>query len=162
MPREPNMILKKLFKTRMQVFVAIAWLFIFIVITSQMYPEVAQAWKTSSTSLDGIIVTYLQMMALTTGVCLLAWGVPFVPGIGYRLFSGQPPLEPLEVGGREKDPLNINPWLAAFIAGSFFLFWVGAIWGEPYYVGGLCAVGLWGILLMCVPSVVRMGRRKKP
>jgi len=151
-----KMNLKKLFKTRVQLFAGIAWLLVFIVMTYVTYDQVTLAWKTAPDSINEIFMTYLQMMALTSGVCLLAWGIPFAPGIGYRLASGQPPLEPFDVGEKEKDPLNVNPWLAAFIAGGFFLFWVGASLDGRLYVGGFTAVGLWAILLLCIWSLKRL------
>ena len=49
-----------------------------------------------------IIVTSLQMLAVTTGTCLLAWGIPFFPGIGFRIASGQHKNTAFKVGN-DKD-----------------------------------------------------------
>jgi hypothetical protein len=125
------------------------------------YDQVALAQKIAPASIKDIFVTYLQMMAITTGICLLAWGIPFAPGIGYRLASGQPPPKPFDVGEKEKDPLNVNPWIAAFFAGGFFLFWVGASLDGRLYVGGFTTVGLWATFLICVWSLKRLFQRNK-
>ena len=39
---------------------------------------------------------YLLGMAIVTGTCLLAWGMPFGPNIGYKLSSGEP-MKPFKI-----------------------------------------------------------------
>ncbi len=64
-------------------------------------------------------------------------------------------------GGRiVKGEININPWYAWFVAGSWLVFWIGASWVGRFYVGGFVAVGVWGIVLFCVWSINRLLKRK--
>jgi hypothetical protein len=95
------MSVKTIFKTKIQVFVAIAWALIFIAMTYIAYGEYVHALENSQPVKD-IIVTYLQMMAFTTGICFFAWGVIGVPS-SYRVFSGQPPHEPFKMDEEEQD-----------------------------------------------------------
>lgn len=151
-----------IFKSKLQVFAGIVWLLVVGVVTFQTYNEYFHASATiTAMEKREVIDYYIKAIGLMTGVCLLAWGVPFFPGIGYRLSSGQPPQEPFDVGKKEKDPLHVNPWVAVFIAGSFFLFWVGATLDGRLYVGGFSAVGAWAILLFCVWTLKRLFLRKK-
>lgn len=152
-----------IFKSKLQIFAIIVWLLVVGVVTVQTYKEYSheKAAVTATGEKREIFETYFKSIGVTTGLCLLAWGVPFFPGIGYRLSSGQPPLDSFDVGKNEKDPFNVNPWLASFLAGGFFLFWVGASLDGRLYVGGFTAVGAWAVLLTLVWSVKRLFQRKK-
>jgi len=151
-----------IFKSKLQIFAGIVWFLVVGVVTFQAYNDYFHASAAiSAMEKREVVEHYIKAIGLTTGLCLLAWGVPFFPGIGYRLSSGQPPLKPFYVGKKERDPLNVNPWVAAFIAGSFFLFWVGASLDGRLYVGGFSAVGAWAILLICAWSLKRLFQRKK-
>jgi hypothetical protein len=95
------MLLKRIFKTRIQIVVAIAWALIFIAMTCITYGEYMHA-REKSQPVENIIITYLQMMGLTTGICFFSWGVVGIPS-SYRLFSGQPPHEPFKIDEIEQD-----------------------------------------------------------
>lgn len=60
-----------------------------------------------------------------------------------------------------KDELNISPWFTWFIAGSCFVFWIGAFWFGTLYPGGFIAVGVWTIVLICLWSINRITKREK-
>ena len=62
----------RIFTTKLQVFAAIAW--------------VLMCGMLTITFTDTL--NYILGISIVTGVCLLAWGVPFAPGIVYRLFMG--------------------------------------------------------------------------
>lgn len=149
MPR--NMKKSKVRISKLQIFAIIVWVVVVSVVTYQSYRD----YVASVEAHRQIIEDYLRMIGLTTGICMLAWGMPFptlVKNISAR---------PFEVGEKEKHPYNINPWLASFIAGGFFLFWVGASFDGRLYIGGFTAVGLWAILLTCVWALKRLFWRNK-
>src|SRR4030042_4503466 len=63
----------RIFTTKLQVFAAIAWVLMCGMLTINFTDT----------------YNYILGLLIVTGACLLAWGVPFAPGIVYRLFMGQ-------------------------------------------------------------------------
>jgi len=92
-----------IFKTKIQKFAIIAWALMFIVVTHGAIDKYVQADKKSSEATEekrNIIEYYFKAVGLTSGICLLAWGIPGVP-MSYQLFSGQP-VKPFEVGSSRR------------------------------------------------------------
>lgn len=88
-----------MFKTKVQIFSAIAWVISIVGIAYSAYcdfPSMNQT--TNAEKIKEVTVTYLQMLAVTTGVCMLAWGIPFFPGLGARIVTGKHCNEPFSVG----------------------------------------------------------------
>lgn len=137
--------------SKLQIFAIIVWVVVVSVVTYQSYRD----YVTSIEVPRQIIEDYFGIIGLTTGICLLAWGMPF-PTLVKSIYA-----RPFEVGENEKYPYNINAWLASFIVGGFFLFWVVASFDGRLYVGGFTAVGLWAILLICLWALRRLFRRNK-
>ncbi|KAB0665708.1 hypothetical protein F6V25_08290 [Oryzomonas japonica] len=82
-----------IFKSKLQAFAIVVWILAVSVVTYGAYDQYKQANKKPPNAIEEkkhIIEGYLQAMGITTGVCLLAWGLPVLPGLGQRLFSGQP------------------------------------------------------------------------
>jgi hypothetical protein len=75
----------RIFATKLQVFVAIAWVLMCAMLTINFSD----------------IKNYLLGISIVTGVCLLAWGIPFGSGVIYRLFTGLP-LEPFKINEPKK------------------------------------------------------------
>lgn len=66
-------------------------------------------------------------------------------------------------GGRRyhKGSMIVSPWFGAFVAGSFFLFWMGGIYADNLYYGGFIAVALWGAVVLSIWAVTRIIRKTK-
>jgi hypothetical protein len=66
-------------------------------------------------------------------------------------------------GGRRyrKGQMIVSPWFGAFVAGSFFLFWMGGIYANNLYYGGSIAVALWGAIVLSIWAVTRIIRKTK-
>jgi len=92
-----------IFKTKIQKFAIIAWAIMFSVVTYSAINNYVQANKKSPESTEekrNIIEYYFKAVGLTSGICLLAWGIPGVP-MAYQLFSGRP-MKPFEVGSSKR------------------------------------------------------------
>ena len=92
-----------IFKTKIQKFAIIAWVLMFSGVTYGAINNYLQADKKSPVAIEEkrkIIEYYFKTVGLTTGICLLAWGIPGVP-MAHKLFSGQP-MKPFEVGNSRR------------------------------------------------------------
>lgn len=92
-----------IFKTKIQKFAIIAWALMFSVVTYGAIDNYVQTNKKSPEAAEeksNIIEYYFKAVGLTTGICLLAWGIPGIP-TAYQLFSGQP-VKPFEVGNSRR------------------------------------------------------------
>jgi hypothetical protein len=70
----------RILATRLQIFAAIAWFVMCAMLTINFSD----------------IKNYLLGISIVTGVCLLAWGIPFGSGVIYRFFTGQP-VQPFKI-----------------------------------------------------------------
>jgi hypothetical protein len=78
----------RILTTKLQKFAAIAWILMCAMLTINFSD----------------IKNYLLGISIVTGVCLLAWGIPFGSGVIYRIFTGQP-VQPFKIDAprRRKD-----------------------------------------------------------
>jgi hypothetical protein len=68
-------------------------------------------------------------------------------------------------GGRHwrKGQMIVSPWFGVFVAGSFFLFWMGGIYMNNLYYGGLVTVILWGGIVLStwvITKIIKQRRQK--
>jgi hypothetical protein len=70
----------RLLTTKLQRFAAIAWVLMCAMLTISFSD----------------IKNYLLGISIVTGVCLLAWGIPFGSGVIYKFFTGQP-VQPFKI-----------------------------------------------------------------
>lgn len=67
-----------IFKTKMQIFAGIAWVTGVVGIAYSAYSDLSSIDNAANAEkIKESVVIYLQMIALTTGVCMGAWGIPF-------------------------------------------------------------------------------------
>jgi len=66
-------------------------------------------------------------------------------------------------GGRHwrKGQMIVSPWFGAFVAGAFFLFWMGGIYTNNLYYGGLLTVVLWGMIVLSTWVITKLIKQKK-
>jgi hypothetical protein len=85
-----------MFKTNLQIFAGIAWIIGVFSIAFSAYSDLSTIDKAANAEkFKDVIVTYLQMLALTTGICMGAWGIPFY---NWR----NPSYKPFAVGDEKK------------------------------------------------------------
>lgn len=83
-----------MFKTKLQI--GIAWIIGFFGIAFSAYCDFSSIDKAvSAERMKDLIFSYLQMIALTTGICMGAWGIPFY---NWR----NPSYKPFTVGDEKK------------------------------------------------------------
>ena len=66
-------------------------------------------------------------------------------------------------GGRHwrKGQMIVSPWFGVFVAGSFFLFWMGGIYADNLYYGGSITVISWGMAVLSIWAITRIIKRQR-